>query len=819
MKNQFLPIQKKSLAAKAPTKNSLPTALRYFMVAAVMLVLQLNASKAATYFLTAAGASSAQTLTSWNTVAGGGGSSPANFTTTNDIFIIPVGISGVLGTSITIGTNSTTSAILQIAGTLTINNGVTLSIAGRNTVDNCIVTGTIIFAGNTARLDIVNNNVNANFVLASGATLITANTTGILGTSCSITKSANGVVTFDAASNLELNGVAQATLGIPTTVNNLTLSGSGAKTISTAITINGNLTLSGTATFAAPASQNVGGILTIGNGTTFTAPTAMNVTGNFINNGTFNSNSGTVTMNGTTQTISGTAQTTFNNLTITSGTSTTVVSTSSIRLTGTLTTNNKFILASDASGTASIGSSTGATITGNVTVQRFVPGGRRAFRFFAHPFSSATAISNMMGSTGIIITGSGAGMDASANNNPSAFSFSEAAYDGSNNSGWTGFAATSETIAVGAGIRALHRGARSQLPAATQVNPPTPQAATIAWSGTMTTGSKVFSMLNNGGPEAGWNLIGNPYASAVNIGQIASGNRNNIATGSAWNPNLATAGAYETITFGSDYILPSGGAFFINTPSAANFTFSESNKSTATPASLFKNDEFLQNALEIKLWSDSSIHWDNFVLRNRNTLTDAFEYTADGLKMKNSNVNIYTLSSDNKKLSIDNRPLDESKEVKLVFETSSPYHFTFKVSHIQMSGLEVYLEDKFENKEVLLTANTAYDFVTTADAASQGTDRFTLKFKNAPTTPVTELSTAKNAFTLYPNPANSTIHLSLANPAGTHTYAIYNHLGMLVQSGELNYDNQRSHAIQIEMLTSGIYFVKLDGGQVIRFAK
>jgi hypothetical protein len=187
--------------------------------------------------------------------------------------------------------------------------------------------------------------------------------------------------------------------------------------------------------------------------------------------------------------------------------------------------------------------------------------------------------------------------------------------------------------------------------------------------------------------------------------------------------------------------------------------------------------------------------------------------------MKNSNVNFYTVSSDNKNLAIDNRPLDESKAVNLVFATSAPYHFTFKVSHLQMTGLEVYLEDKFENKEVLLTANTAYDFVTTADSASQGADRFKLKFKNAPTTSVTELNTANNAFSLYPNPASSTIHLSLANPVGTHTYVIYNQLGMLVQSGSLNYDNQRSHAINIETLSGGIYFVRLDGGQVIRFAK
>jgi hypothetical protein len=227
----------------------------------------------------------------------------------------------------------------------------------------------------------------------------------------------------------------------------------------------------------------------------------------------------------------------------------------------------------------------------------------------------------------------------------------------------------------------------------------------------------------------------------------------------------------------------------------------------------------MQNPLELHLRSDSSIQWDKFLLPNHSQLTDAFEYTADGLKMTNSNVNIYSISSDNKNLSIDNRALNESKEVKLAFETSSPYHFTFKVSHIQMPNLAVYLEDKFTNKVVLLTQNTAYDFVSTADPASQGSARFTLTFKNAPATSIGELNPTKQVFSLYPNPASNTIHLSLANPAGTHTYAIYNQLGMLLQSGELNYDKQRSHAINIESLANGIYFVKLDDAQVMRFVK
>ncbi len=191
-------------------------------------------ANATTYYLTAAGAGSAQTPGNWNTIPGGGGTAATNFTTTGDIFNIPVGISGILGASITIGSNSATSAILQIEGTLTINTGITLTIAGANSTSvDCNVSGTIIF-GATALVNLSNNSSSNDFVLASGANLKTANTAGVTGTSCSITKATSATVTLNSGANFEFNGSAdQATLGLPATVNQITISNSGAANNST----------------------------------------------------------------------------------------------------------------------------------------------------------------------------------------------------------------------------------------------------------------------------------------------------------------------------------------------------------------------------------------------------------------------------------------------------------------------------------------------------------------------------------------------------------------------------------------------------------
>jgi hypothetical protein len=68
------------------------------------------------------------------------------------------------------------------------------------------------------------------------------------------------------------------------------------------------------------------------------------------------------------------------------------------------TTGSNLTLKSDASGTARVGNSAG-TLTGNVTTETFIPGGRRAYRFLGNPFTTAQAMSSLIDD--IYVTGDG----------------------------------------------------------------------------------------------------------------------------------------------------------------------------------------------------------------------------------------------------------------------------------------------------------------------------------------------------------------------------------------------------------------------------
>ncbi len=172
-------------------------------------------------------------------------------------------------------------------------------------------------------------------------------------------------------------------------------------------------------------AQNV---FTIATGTNVVTSGAVNIVyggGTMTNNGTYNDASGTLVFTGAT-TYAGTGTTSLNNLTVNHASGTSVFNvavpvTNTVTVSnGTLNANSNITLKSTASATARIaaGATGGGYITGTVNTERYIPGGRRAFRFLGHPFSSALSMSDL--TDDIDITGSGGSpFTTTGSNNPS----------------------------------------------------------------------------------------------------------------------------------------------------------------------------------------------------------------------------------------------------------------------------------------------------------------------------------------------------------------------------------------------------------------
>jgi len=174
----------------------------------------------------------------WGINEDGTGTNPINFTTAGDFFILRA------------------ESTLDLNSNWIIGMGVTLEIDGNIYVagndHDITINGTVIFtkaSGN--QVNLVGSGDGNNFTLGDKATLKTSNSYGICGLNCSLPAVVSGTIVLPITANYEFNGTAQAMSGLPQTINNLTLSGSGLKTSNnTDLTINGILSMEGTATIS-----------------------------------------------------------------------------------------------------------------------------------------------------------------------------------------------------------------------------------------------------------------------------------------------------------------------------------------------------------------------------------------------------------------------------------------------------------------------------------------------------------------------------------------------------------------------------------------
>lgn len=394
-----------------------------------------------------------------------------------------------------------------------------------------------------------------------------------------------------------------------------------------------------------------------------------------------------------------------------------------------LVTGGRLRLTSNATNTGSIGYSQGL-VSGALTIERYIPGGRRAFRFFAHPFGGNLPLTQL--TDDIDITGNGGSVNGfadSGTNNPSAFWFNTTTGDNStsgNNPGWTAFTSTDGAGANAWGaygvVRVLVRGDVGE--GLNQISY-TPSPVTIDLTGSqLKQGNGSISFTK--GANTDFVIVGNPYAGPVNVDAI---NRTNI--GSAffvWDPYQGTKGGYTSYSFGSsNFVMPICGAFITTlTASSGRCSLTEAMKSTGTPANVFNDNGNNTYGLQLRL-EDSTTFWDRMVINFDNNSQSGDDYF-DAQKLENPDVNFYCKSSNGKNLSIDSRPFVDAEVLSLGLVTPVKQGFKIKAENFNLpAGTRLFLNDRYLNKKVEVTGNGfEYWFNVNEDATSSGNGRFEL---------------------------------------------------------------------------------------------
>lgn len=419
-------------------------------------------------------------------------------------------------------------------------------------------------------------------------------------------------------------------------------------------------------------------------------------------------------------------------------------------------------LKSDATGTASIGTMIGTLSNAtNVTVERFISSAsNRAYRLLTPSVTTTSPIRynwQENGSTtpgyGTHITGSttGAnGFDASATGQGSLFNYN------ANTSAWIPASNTNATtLDALQGYLLYIRGDRT-IDLTSTASPLPSNNTTLKVTGRLLTGTQTFSGLTGSGD--GFNLIANPYASAINWASVYAASTGLSPYYTYWDPNVGSRGGYVTVktdgtkTAGTnaDVNIQSGQAFFVQASGASSPTVSiqETHKSATNNLDVFRigtQTESLSTSLYFNDENNNRRIADGLLSVYNNNYSTAIN-ADDAIQIANWDEDI-AIARQGKMLSIESRPLiDDADTIALATARlkTQNYEWQFSPANFSHPNLQAFLIDKFlvTKTAISLSATTVIPFTVTGNAASSAADRFMVVFSSGSTLPVSLTSVA-----------------------------------------------------------------------------
>ncbi|MBC7534454.1 MAG: DUF3494 domain-containing protein [Ferruginibacter sp.] len=438
----------------------------------------------------------------------------------------------------------------------------------------------------------------------------------------------------------------------------------------------------------------------------------------------------------------------------------------------TLNTNDALTLKSTASNTATVGVITGNTITGEVTVEHYIPA-RKAWYFLSIPTNSTQTIkdswqegatntgSNPVAGYGIQITSDRPtwdvdGFDRYSPNGPSIKKLDQAT------GSWVGITNTNASdIEIPGGYMTFIRGDRT---ANSFTSPATPTI--LRTKGYLFTGDQPAIVAN----ANEFISVGNPYTSLVDLRNIAKSGLKDFFY--IWDPFLGNSsgyGAYQTFSYdGSNYTVTPGMGSYGPAGSAQNLI--QGSQAFLVQATALGGSINFNEAAKIGSDSRAIVNTAAATAQLRINLfglkADNTEYMADGLlinfdenysnniddhdalKSLNNAENL-SIRKANILLVVEKRHSITGQDTLVLNLTNTKrqrYRFEFNANQIMHPGSICFLEDKYLQTVTALdfNGNSVVSFLVDNVAGSYAADRFRIIF-SATLAPVPVTFTSINA--------------------------------------------------------------------------
>jgi hypothetical protein len=524
----------------------------------------------------------------------------------------------------------------------------------------------------------------------------------------------------------------------------------------------------------------------------------------------------------------------LNSISVLGDASVEISSTDVLSINAGLYNNGSFTFKSDTSSSAQLADATGVSITGDVTVERYIPAGTndsRSYRLLTSAVNSTNSINanwqegvttedatpNPNPGFGTHVTGGDAtdGFDQNETGNASMFTFDNtflADQAGeTQQDGWSQISNTfTETLEAGKPYLTFIRGDRS-----VDLSDNTDDATntTLRATGQLAIGNQSSQEMSDEGES--FSLLGNPYQAIVDFTQISFTEGVKDDHLFVWNPDLSTRGGYETITTAADQMIQPGQSFWVqnsqSVTTAPTVEFTEAAKNTSGVVTAVFDEGQIARA-KLSLYNSDNLKLDVLQLsfeENANNGLDDF----DAGKLINPDENLASLNND-RFMSVERRALPGETDVIPL----STFRYQFTTYEFRLStdnwddSIDVFVQDNYLNTTTPIDTEHPFSFsIDTNIPESIADDRFSLVFDN--TTLGIDDERFGEDFSLYPNPStNGRFSIKTPGLSGDVHIEMTNLIGQQVYSQQLSTEAEQVN-VNAGRLSSGLYVLKLSQDQ------
>ncbi len=295
--------------------------------------------------------------------------------------------------------------------------------------------------------------------------------------------------------------------------------------------------------------------------------------------------------------------------------------------------------------------------------------------------------------------------------------------------------------------------------------------------------------------ENGFNLVANPYASAIDWDD-ASWTKTNLEDAVYIYDFLN--GRYSTYingvgVNGGSNMIPSSQGFFV-WANAASPALSIQKEAARTTNPSMRRAGAVTNVLHLTL-SNAANQSDQTAVRFSPSATAGYDANLDGRNLAGDILDISTIGANGESLSVDSRPVVGTSIIPLALKLTGSGMITFNGLSSFDNGVSLSLLDQ--------TTGQTTPVAEGLQVAVNGGNRYALVVNN-----VTSLNNnLATSFSIYPNPTRDQLTLNFAD-AASHKLTLRNTLGQVVYSST---EEGNTAVINISHLAAGVYYLDIPG--------